>query len=83
MVSCRTRNQKRKVEDLHGDDEEGHGEFDASALREHEEFTKVKNVEEIELGCHIMETWYFSPLPVEFQDCKVSCTPRPLAGSPL
>ncbi|KAK9867820.1 hypothetical protein WJX84_004712 [Apatococcus fuscideae] len=68
--SGRTRNQKRKVDDSHGD-EEGHGEFDASALREHEEFTKVKNVEEIELGRHVMETWYFSPLPPEFQDCKV------------
>ena len=62
------RQQRRKVED---DEGEHHG-FDASSLREHEEFTKVKNVERIELGRFEMETWYFSPLPPEFKDCKVS-----------
>ena len=40
-------------------------------IREHEEFTKVKNIERIELGRHEMETWYFSPFPDEFKDCKV------------
>jgi hypothetical protein len=34
----RTRNQKRKAEDGH---DEEHGIFDAGALRDHEEFTKV------------------------------------------
>ena len=53
--------------------EDGHHEFDASQLREHEEFTKVKNVERIELGRFEMETWYFSPLPPEYKDCKVRC----------
>lgn len=51
-------------------DDEHHAEFDPHALREHEEFTKVKNVERIELGRWEMETWYFSPLPPEFNDCK-------------
>lgn len=46
--------------------------FDANQLKEHEEFTKVKNVELIELGRYEMETWYFSPLPEEFRECKVS-----------
>ena len=50
--------------------DDDHAEFDAHALREHEEFTKVKNVERIELGRHEMETWYFSPLPPEFKDVK-------------
>ena len=50
--------------------DEHHGEFDANALREHEEFTKVKNVETVELGRHTMETWYFSPLPAEYSNCK-------------
>ena len=50
--------------------DEEHAEFDPHALREHEEFTKVKNVERIELGRWEMETWYFSPLPPEFNDCK-------------
>ena len=61
------RQQKRKVEE----GEDGHHEFDANQLREHEEFTKVKNVERIELGRFEMETWYFSPLPPEYKDCKV------------
>ena len=50
--------------------DEEHAEFDPNALREHEEFTKVKNVERIELGRWEMETWYFSPLPPDFNDCK-------------
>ncbi|DBA83233.1 TPA: nucleoside triphosphate pyrophosphohydrolase ham1 [Trebouxia sp. C0005] len=66
----RTRNQKRKIEDVH-EEEEHHGEFDQNALREHEEFTKVKNVERIELGRYEMETWYFSPLPQEYNMCKM------------
>lgn len=45
--------------------------FDANQLKEHEEFTKVKNVELIELGRYEMETWYFSPLPEEYRECKV------------
>ena len=32
---------------------------------------QVKNIERIELGKYEMETWYFSPLPAEFKDCKV------------
>jgi histone acetyltransferase MYST1 len=60
------------VEEVGGhDDDEGHGEFDPNALREHEEFTKVKNIESIELGCHEMDTWYFSPFPPEYKECKV------------
>lgn len=40
-------------------------------IREHEEFTKVKNIERIELGRYEMETWYFSPFPPELAQCKV------------
>ncbi len=36
------------------------------SIREHEEVTKVKNVCNIELGRHRMDTWYFSPLPKEY-----------------
>jgi histone acetyltransferase MYST1 len=63
-----SRVQKRKYEDDHGSE---HGNFDMAEIREHEEFTKVKNIERIELGRHEMETWYFSPFPDEFKDCKV------------
>ncbi|GMH35417.1 hypothetical protein BSKO_03285 [Bryopsis sp. KO-2023] len=66
----RTRNQKRKLEESTCLEGEGHGNFDPHQLREHEEFTKVKNVETIELGQFAMDTWYFSPLPEEYRDCK-------------
>eukprot|EP00899_Mesostigma_viride_P003829 jgi/Mesvir1/13447/Mv16512-RA.1 len=64
-----TRQQKRKLDEAHPED--GHEEFDAASLREHEEFTKVKNIERIELGRYQMDTWYFSPFPPEFHDCKM------------
>ncbi|EKX39944.1 hypothetical protein GUITHDRAFT_158364 [Guillardia theta CCMP2712] len=41
---------------------QGLGEAD---LKEHEELTKVKNVNKIQFGKYILETWYFSPLPRE------------------
>lgn len=65
-------NQKRKVPDeSHSSDGEGHSDFDPNQLREHEEFTKVKNIGFIELGRFEMETWYFSPFPAEFNGTKV------------
>lgn len=42
-----------------------HEGLDEHSLREHEEVTKVKNVNFLELGEFQMETWYFSPLPRE------------------
>jgi hypothetical protein len=33
--------------------------------------SQVKNIAQIELGRHVMDTWYFSPYPAEFKDCKV------------
>eukprot|EP00898_Chlorokybus_atmophyticus_P005945 jgi/Chlat1/6351/Chrsp44S05901 len=63
-----TRQQKRKLDESHI--EEGHEEFDAASLREHEEFTKVKNVEKIELGKYEIDTWYFSPFPQEYSLCS-------------
>jgi hypothetical protein len=51
------------IEEAGHDKNEG---MDEQSLREHEEITKVKNVEMIELGKHRMETWYFSPYPPEF-----------------
>ena len=47
---------------------QGHEELDAASLREHEEFTKVKNIATIELGRYEIETWYFSPFPPEYSD---------------
>ncbi|XP_073280890.1 histone acetyltransferase of the MYST family 1-like isoform X2 [Primulina huaijiensis] len=62
-----TRHQKRKIDETHV---EGHEELDAASLREHEEFTKVKNIATIELGRYEIETWYFSPFPSEYNDCN-------------
>lgn len=57
------------MEEEHSE-EEGEGDISIEELIAHEEFTKVKNVEVIELGKYQMETWYFSPLPDEYKDCK-------------
>ncbi|GJN33168.1 hypothetical protein PR202_gb21735 [Eleusine coracana subsp. coracana] len=62
-----TRHQKRKIDETHV--EQGHEELDAASLREHEEFTKVKNIAKIELGRYEIDTWYFSPFPPEYNDC--------------
>jgi histone acetyltransferase MYST1 len=35
-------------------------------IRAHEEVTKVKNVNSLQLGRHRMDTWYFSAIPPEF-----------------
>jgi histone acetyltransferase MYST1 len=37
--------------------------------KEHEEITKVKNINTIEIGRYDIDTWYFSPYPEEFAKC--------------
>ena len=54
-----------------------------ASLREHEEITKVKNVNFIELGEFRMETWYFSPLPKEYWPNDVVDTVRFLFAVPI
>ena len=34
--------------------------------KEHEEVTKVRNIQRIELGRYVVDTWYFSPYPEEY-----------------
>lgn len=65
----RTRNQKRKHDDvLKGDKESGdHGH---GHEKEHEEITRVKNINTIEFGKFEIDTWYFSPYPEEFAICS-------------
>eukprot|EP01117_Protostelium_nocturnum_P000835 TRINITY_DN1105_c0_g1_i3.p1 TRINITY_DN1105_c0_g1~~TRINITY_DN1105_c0_g1_i3.p1 ORF type:complete len:434 (-),score=101.43 TRINITY_DN1105_c0_g1_i3:814-2049(-) len=41
----------------------------AALEKEHEEITKVKNINTIELGRYEVDTWYFSPYPEEFAKC--------------
>jgi histone acetyltransferase MYST1 len=52
----RTRNQKRKnVDDNEKDDHS-----------QHDEISKVKNINTIEFGKYMIDTWYFSPYPEEY-----------------
>ena len=38
----------------------------AAMEAEHEEITKVKNLETIEIGRFQVDTWYYSPYPEEY-----------------
>jgi len=58
----RRENIVRFVEEDYG---ESHG-MDEASIREHEEITKVKNVNMIELGRNVIKTWYYSPIPREY-----------------
>eukprot|EP01120_Amphizonella_sp_Union-15-10_P015222 TRINITY_DN7774_c0_g1_i1.p1 TRINITY_DN7774_c0_g1~~TRINITY_DN7774_c0_g1_i1.p1 ORF type:complete len:400 (-),score=60.84 TRINITY_DN7774_c0_g1_i1:58-1257(-) len=62
-----TRNQKRKFEEMNqgSKDEENKSQLEI----EHEEVTKVKNIQTIELGRYEIDTWYYSPYPEEFSKC--------------
>lgn len=50
------------VEEEYGDETK----VDLNSILEHEEVTKIKNVNKIELGRYLIDTWYFSPIPKEF-----------------
>jgi histone acetyltransferase MYST1 len=65
----KTRNQKRKFDELNSDSH--HRDASRDALeKEHEEITKVKNINIIEFGKYEVDTWYFSPYPEEFSKCN-------------
>ena len=36
----------------------------------HEELTRVKNIQQIQIGQYEIDTWYFSPYPEEFARCE-------------
>jgi len=62
-----TRSNKKKLEDINKPDDD----HQMSALeKEHEEITKVKNIDVIEFGRYEIDTWYFSPYPEEFAKCR-------------
>ena len=56
--------KKRKAEE--GADREEKETLLAKLEKEHEDFTKVKNIRAIELGKYEIDTWYFSPYPEEY-----------------
>lgn len=39
--------------------------MDDASIREHEEVTKVKNIQSIQIGRYVIDSWYFSPFPKE------------------
>ncbi|CAM9619354.1 unnamed protein product [Chrysoparadoxa australica] len=77
----KTRRQKRKIGEPEDEPEAGgiedhdeHEGMDQASLKEHEEVTKVKNINFIEFGKYRMECWYFSPFPKEYYpDGYVEC----------
>mmetsp|Transcript_24174 Transcript_24174/g.41304 ORF Transcript_24174/g.41304 Transcript_24174/m.41304 type:complete len:425 (+) Transcript_24174:27-1301(+) len=62
-----TRNLKRRYDEInHVQKEEDAAK--TALEKEHEEITKVKNIDVIELGRYEIDTWYFSPYPEEFSN---------------
>jgi histone acetyltransferase MYST1 len=63
-----TRTQKRRFEEI--SNPHGLEDFDAQTLEiekeHHNEPVRVKNIEKIQLGRYLIETWYFSPYPEEY-----------------
>ena len=61
------------------DEHDEHGGMSEEAIKEHEEVTKVKNVNFIQLGRHKIEAWYFSPYPAEYHPSGFIDTVRVVA----
>eukprot|EP00162_Nutomonas_longa_P008673 comp18709_c0_seq1/m.33949 comp18709_c0_seq1/g.33949 ORF comp18709_c0_seq1/g.33949 comp18709_c0_seq1/m.33949 type:complete len:398 (-) comp18709_c0_seq1:32-1225(-) len=62
-----TRHSKRKYDEIfHVSHPENLTPMNRVLEKEHEESTKVKNINTIELGRFDIDTWYFSPYPEEF-----------------
>eukprot|EP01029_Cantina_marsupialis_P021006 TRINITY_DN49887_c0_g1_i1.p1 TRINITY_DN49887_c0_g1~~TRINITY_DN49887_c0_g1_i1.p1 ORF type:complete len:410 (+),score=72.93 TRINITY_DN49887_c0_g1_i1:128-1357(+) len=73
IIKTRRRGDGEISEFIEPDHTEHEG-MDENSIREHEAVTKVKNVENIELGRFRMDCWYFSPFPKEFwPNESISC----------
>jgi len=61
------KNNKRKVEEAVAENRKDEKESKLAELeKEHDEITKVKNIQSIVLGKYEIEAWYFSPYPEEY-----------------
>lgn len=63
-----TRNQKRKHDEINHV-QKTLAEMDpatAALEKEHEQLTKVKYIDRIQIGKYEIDTWYFSPYPEEY-----------------
>ena len=57
--------EKERLKDNPFDNDEHEG-LDKTCLQNHEEATKIKTIDEIEMGKFRCDTWYFSPYPEGF-----------------
>lgn len=67
-----TRRQKRQYAEINhlGTAVEELPPIDQHLEKEHQEKTKVKNIQVVELGRHEIDTWYFSPYPEPHASCE-------------
>lgn len=56
-------NKKRRLSQVDG---EKSAVEKSAEEKEHEEATKVKNIQTIVIGCWAIDTWYYSPFPPEY-----------------
>lgn len=56
-----TRNMRRKIDEINH--VQTSAEHDEALEKEHEESTKLKNIQRIEMGRFEIDAWYFSPYP--------------------
>eukprot|EP00960_Hanusia_phi_P065718 766195-Hanusia_phi.AAC.5 len=69
-VQKMTRTQKRKFDEINTTLPGDVDPTTAALEHEREQATKVKNIQEIEMGVYEMDTWYYSPYPEEFSKCS-------------
>jgi histone acetyltransferase MYST1 len=68
-----TRRESRKNADLSpiiGMDASVSDPLEMALEQEHVERTKIKNIDQIQLGKYLVQTWYFSPFPDEYKSCN-------------
>ncbi|KAH7649578.1 histone acetyltransferase [Cryptosporidium bovis] len=54
-----------------GEDPEEHEGMDHSALLDHEETTRLRTIGRVRIGKFLLNTWYFSPFPDEYQNVDI------------
>ncbi len=68
-IEIEIKNRELREKEKHRDnpfDNDEHEGLDKTSLLNHEEATKVKTIDEIEMGKFRCDTWYFSPYPEGF-----------------
>lgn len=71
MVKHDDMDNEETPSELEYSDESDHEGMNENDIIEWEKATKVKRIDKILIGGSVMETWYWSPYPWEFQDCSL------------